>query len=107
MCKNQLSAFYLTENVNVNTKPLKILNDISEVECLNLCTNNMEQNKRNIHCGSIAYDTKKRKCSIYKNNRMPDGELLTKFDNGIRFFDKFCLSSKKQINLINLFNLFF
>jgi hypothetical protein len=67
-CENTLSAFFVSDNVQLTGggNATSVIRNVSEKACLNLCANNRDNRGRSVFCGSSAYDQQKRVCSMYR-----------------------------------------
>lgn len=89
-----MSAFYVSDNSDVVSNATSIAHNVTENDCLNLCSNNRDQKGRLIFCASVTYDQESKECKIYKQNSSPDGILKHQIQAGKRYFEKFCLAGK-------------
>jgi hypothetical protein len=98
LCENRLSAFLVTDNADVSASPARVISNVTEEECMEICSSNRDGDGRLVICASFTYDHVKFKCSIYKRKSGPDGDLDKETTPGKRFFEKFCLDedSPKQ-----------
>ena len=98
LCENRLSAFLVTDNADVSASPARVISNVTEEECMEVCSSNRDADGRLVICASFTYDHVKFKCSIYKRKSGPDGDLDKETAPGKRFFEKFCLDedSPKQ-----------
>uniref|UniRef100_A0A915D944 Apple domain-containing protein n=1 Tax=Ditylenchus dipsaci TaxID=166011 RepID=A0A915D944_9BILA len=91
-CENLMSAFYVSDNVNVMSNASAVAKNITEQSCLDLCSSNKDPNGRLVFCASVVYDRDQSQCLMYRKSSEPDGELLRKPEDGKRYFEKFCLA---------------
>uniref|UniRef100_A0A914Y5L4 Apple domain-containing protein n=1 Tax=Panagrolaimus superbus TaxID=310955 RepID=A0A914Y5L4_9BILA len=99
LCENRLSAFLVTDNADVvSASAARQISNVTEEECMEICSSNRDSDGRLVICASFTYDHVNFKCSIYKRKSGPDGDLEKVTTAGKRFFEKFCLDedSPKQ-----------
>ncbi|VDM41131.1 unnamed protein product [Toxocara canis] len=91
ICVNRVSAFFVSDNARLVSTNSFTYEDVSEDDCLKMCSENRDNKGRSILCASFTYDHAIFTCSISRSKSTPDGELDTESATGKRYFEKFCI----------------
>ncbi|CAI4223955.1 unnamed protein product [Auanema sp. JU1783] len=91
------TGFLVMENTVLDSVNSITYEDLTEDECVKVCSDNRDKFGREVACSSTHYNHATFACTIYTEKSSPAGTAQRAVTTGSKYFEKFCFEEKTSL----------